>query len=85
MLKSGGTAYEPSILRELVKNISFYPIGSLILLSNDIPAEVVGTSGVAMRPIIKILPKDGKKEEIIDLSKRNDIYIKGIYTSNQNG
>ncbi|HOV12969.1 MAG TPA: HD domain-containing protein [Spirochaetota bacterium] len=80
LLKSGGTVYEPSILRELVKNISFYPIGSFVLLSNDVPAEVVGTSGVAMRPIIRTMAKNGKAEEIIDLSKKNDIYIKGIYT-----
>ena len=77
LLKSGGSAYEPSILRELVKNISFYPIGSLVLLSDNNPAEVAGTSGVAMRPIVKII----KTKETIDLSKRNDIYIKGIYSN----
>jgi len=77
LLKSGGSAYEPSILRELVKNISFYPIGSLVLLSDNNPAEVAGTSGVAMRPIVKII----KTKEMIDLSKKNDIYIKGIYSN----
>lgn len=82
LLKSGGTAYDPAILKELVKNISFYPVGSLIQLSNGIPAKVIGTSGVAMRPIIRtiILNSNGATEgEIIDLSKRNDLYIKGVF------
>ncbi|HPO49453.1 MAG TPA: HD domain-containing protein [Spirochaetota bacterium] len=82
LLKSGGTVYEPSILRELVKNISFYPIGSFVLLSNDVAAEVIGTSGVAMRPVVKILKKDGSDGETVDLSKKNDVYIKGIYNAN---
>ncbi|HQJ05096.1 MAG TPA: metal-dependent phosphohydrolase, partial [Spirochaetota bacterium] len=72
----------PAILRELVKNISFYPVGSLIRLSNGIPAKVIGTSGVAMRPIVRtiILNSSGATEgEIIDLSKRNDLYIKGVF------
>jgi HD-GYP domain-containing protein (c-di-GMP phosphodiesterase class II) len=79
LLKSGGTSYDANILKELVKNISFYPIGSFIVLSNGINAEVSGTSGVAMRPIVKTINKEGYGETI-DLSKRNDVYIKGIYT-----
>jgi len=82
LLKSGGTAYDPNILKELVKNISFYPIGSLILLSNGLPAKVIGTSGVAMRPIVKTIILEGtqnKEGEVIDLSKRQDLYIKGVY------
>lgn len=78
LLRSGGTAYDPSILRELVKNISFYPIGSFILLSNGLPAEIWDISGVAMRPLVRLITKEGYGE-IIDLSKNNDIYIKGIY------
>ena len=77
LLKLGGAAYDTVILKESVKNISIYPIGSLILLSNNSPAKVIGNSGVAMRPIVAALI-DGK-EETIDLSKRIDIYIKGVY------
>ncbi|HBD93945.1 MAG: hypothetical protein A2015_12025 [Spirochaetes bacterium GWF1_31_7] len=77
LLKLGGAAYDTVILKEFVKNISIYPIGSLILLSNNSPAKVIGNSGVAMRPIVAALI-DGK-EETIDLSKRIDIYIKGVY------
>ncbi|MCK4795752.1 MAG: HD domain-containing protein [Spirochaetes bacterium] len=77
LLRGGGTAYDPSILKELIKNISFYPIGSLVLLSTDKPARVVGTSGVAMKPIVK---KIDAEAEVIDLSKTNDIYIKGLYS-----
>lgn len=77
LLKMGGTAYDTAILKEFVKNISIYPIGSMVLLSNDLPAKVVGNSGVAMRPIVACVI-DGKQENI-NLSKRIDIYIKGVY------
>ena len=82
LLRRGGSAYEPSILKELIKNISFYPIGSLVLLSTDKPARVVGTSGVAMKPIVKTIDKDSEGE-IFDLSKKNDVYIKGLYSKEE--
>jgi HD-GYP domain-containing protein (c-di-GMP phosphodiesterase class II) len=79
LLRSGGTKYEPTILKELIKNISFYPIGSLVLLSSNKPARVVGTSGMAMKPIVRELSKEGPGT-VIDLSKSNNIYIKDLYT-----
>ena len=53
-------------------------IGSLVLLSNEQPARVVGNSGVAMKPIVRLISKNSDAG-IIDLSKRNDIYIKDLY------
>lgn len=82
LLKLGGTAYSPVVLKELIKNISFYPVGSLVLLSNQLPARVVGNSGVAMKPIVRVISKDSNAG-IIDLSKRNDIYIKDMYYKNE--
>jgi len=78
LLKGGGSAYDSSILKELIKNISFYPIGSLVILSDSQIARVVGTSGVAMRPIVSLVEVKGI-EGVIDLSKRNDLYIKGVH------
>lgn len=77
LLKKGGTMYDLGMLREFVKIISFYPIGSLVLLSNDIPAKVVGTSGVGMRPVVTTIV-NGKESETINLSQSN-LYIKGVY------
>lgn len=78
LLRGGGTAYEHAILKELIKNISFYPIGSLVLLSDNQPARVVGTSGVPMKPIVKVLNQP-EGTDIINLSKTTTIYIKGLY------
>lgn len=78
LLKGGGTRYSPNILRELVKNVSLYPIGSYVILSDQRKAQVIGTSGVAMRPVIQIVSSTND-DEIVDLSKRIDIYIKGIF------
>jgi len=82
LLRQGGTAYDPAILKELIKNISFYPIGSLVLLSINKPARVVGTSGIAMKPIVKTIDESGEGK-IINLSKTNDVYIKGLYTKKE--
>lgn len=78
LLNKGGTVYDANILKELIKNISLYPIGSLVLLSNDKIALVVGVSKAAMRPKVKII-EEGKDGEIIDLSERSDLFIKSLY------
>jgi HD-GYP domain-containing protein (c-di-GMP phosphodiesterase class II) len=78
LLRGGGSAYDPSILKELIKNISFYPIGSLVILSNTKIARVVGTSGVPMKPIVKIVEAENEGE-VLDLSKKDDLYIKEPY------
>ncbi len=78
LLSRGGTVYDATILRDLIKNISFYPIGSMVMLSDNNPAMVVGTSKAAMKPIVKVLA-NGKEGALIDLSERDDIFIKGVY------
>ena len=75
LLKGAGTQYDANIITHLIKNISFYPIGSMIVLSDERIASVFDTSGVPMRPIVKI---DGTDEEL-DLSKNQNVFIKGVY------
>jgi HD-GYP domain-containing protein (c-di-GMP phosphodiesterase class II) len=82
LLRGGGSKYELIILRELIKNISLYPIGSMVSLSSGQIALVVGTSGVAMRPIIQLVD-NGQPGQRVDLSQRNDLYIKGIYAMDE--
>ena len=84
LLRAGGTAYNSIVLKELIKNISFYPIGSLVILSNNTPDRNPALCCfAAWRPSVKVIVKDGEGETI-DLSKRGDIYIKGIYTKKEN-
>jgi len=78
LLSKGGSVYDSSILRDLIKNISFYPIGSTVMLSDNNPAIVIGTSKAAMKPIVKVIA-NGKEGAIIDLSERDDIFIRGVY------
>jgi HD-GYP domain-containing protein (c-di-GMP phosphodiesterase class II) len=75
LLKGAGTQYDADIITHLIKNVSFYPIGSTVILSDERIASVFDTSGVPMRPIVKI---DETNEEL-DLSKNQNIFIKGIY------
>ncbi len=80
LLKGSGTQYDAEIITHLIKNISFYPIGSNVVLSDDSIASVVDTSGVPMRPIVRI-NSTGKD---LDLSKNANIFIKGVYVKKTN-
>jgi len=74
LLKGSGTQYDTDVINHLIKNISFYPIGITVILSDERIASVLDISGVPMRPIVKI---DGTNEEL-DLSKNQNIFIKGV-------
>ena len=77
LLKGGGSKYDSAFLKILITNISLYPIGSFVILSNEQIAKVTGVSGIPIRPIVRIY-KNKNFEDEINLSKRKDIFIKGI-------
>ncbi|MBR2316382.1 MAG: HD domain-containing protein [Spirochaetales bacterium] len=78
-----GTSFDPQLVKEFVKSISFYPLGSMVLLSNGIPAKVIGNSGIAMRPIVQVVV-DGKEQQL-NLREHTDIYIKTTYVPDSKG
>ena len=77
LLQLSGTSFDPQLVKEFVKSISFYPLGSMVLLSNGVPAKVIGNSGIAMRPIVETMGNGEEKQ--INLRKQTDIYIKTTY------
>lgn len=83
LLQLSGTSFDPQLVKEFVKSISFYPLGSMVLLSNGIPAKVIGNSGIAMRPIVQIVV-DGKEQQL-NLREHTDIYIKTTYVPDSKG
>lgn len=77
LLQLSGTSFDPQLVKEFVKSISFYPLGSMVLLSNGVPAKVIGNSGIAMRPIVQTIVNGEEKQ--INLREQTDIYIKTTY------
>jgi len=80
LLKGSGTQYDQEIVAHFIKNISFYPIGSMVILSDERIASVSDTSGIPMRPIVII----NETNEELDLSKNQSIFIKGVYVKKTN-
>ena len=82
LLGKGGIVYDQVVLKALVKTISFYPVGCLVVLSDGNVAQVTGTTAVAMRPIVQ-KATIGENEitlgETIDLTQVSNVFIKGIY------
>ena len=82
LLGKGGIVYDQAVLKALVKTISFYPVGCLVVLSDGNVAQVTGTTAVAMRPIVQ-KATIGENEitlgETIDLTQVSNVFIKGIY------
>ena len=77
LLQLSGTSFDPQLVKEFVKSISFYPLGSMVLLSNGVPAKVIGNSGIAMRPIVQTIV-DGEEKQI-NLREQTDLFIKTTY------
>lgn len=77
LLQLSGTSFDPQLVKEFVKSISFYPLGSMVLLSDGTPAKVIGNSGIAMRPIVQTVVNGEEKQ--INLREHSDLYIKTTY------
>jgi hypothetical protein len=73
--------FDRSAMKALLDYITFYPIGSYVVLNNDEIGRVVGiNNAVPIRPIIEIFldHKGGRlaKPRKVDLLKSNVLYIK---------
>ena len=80
IVQQAGTFFEPRLVKVLVNFITFYPLGSFVLLnSNEIGRVIQINEGIPMRPVVEIFydsegkPPDRPKK--IDLSKSPIIYI----------
>jgi len=80
IVQQAGTFFEPRLVKSLVNFITFYPLGSFVLLnSKEIGRVIQINEGIPMRPVVEIFyDSEGKppdKPKKIDLSKSPIIYI----------
>jgi len=67
-------------VRAFVECVSLFPIGSLVRLSDNTPARVLRSSGVAhTRPVIVPMNANGSEcDQEVDLSRYSDLYVANV-------
>jgi|GEM_PF-119330 len=81
LLADNARAFDPSILKVMVRTIGIYPIGSIVLMSDASLARVLKSSPDApMRPCIKILIDStgevlSEKGDVVDLQDNKNLFI----------
>lgn len=81
LLADNARAFDPSIIKVMIRSIGIYPIGSIVLMSDASLARVLKSSADApMRPCIKILIDAtgevlSENGEIVDLREHKNLFI----------
>jgi HD-GYP domain-containing protein (c-di-GMP phosphodiesterase class II) len=79
MLLSNSFQFDQNLLSLFIKNISFYPIGSRVLLNTGETGIVTGIHRhIPFRPIVKIQNKNKSGERVVDLSEQLTLFIEKI-------
>ena len=80
LLNGAGSHFNPSLVKKFVHSIGIYPVGCLVLLSNDYLAKVIEIKGNMLKPtvevVINIKTRSYVPRKIIDLNLQSDITIK---------
>lgn len=73
---SGGGELDPILYYMFVRFMGVYPVGSLVLLSNNEKAVVYRPSGEKMGvPMVKIVPREGDHAPLVDLGLESQVTI----------
>lgn len=81
LLADNARAFDPSIIKVMIRSIGIYPIGSIVLMSDASLARVLKSAADApMRPCIKILIDAtgevlSEKGDVIDLREHKNLFI----------
>ncbi|MCG6200880.1 HD-GYP domain-containing protein [Psychromonas antarctica] len=79
MLKWRGSHFNPELVNKFIQSVGIYPVGSLVLLSNDYLAKVVEIDGNMLKPQVELILNSKKRcyvpRKIINLSDHPDIKI----------
>jgi HD-GYP domain-containing protein (c-di-GMP phosphodiesterase class II) len=79
ILMSDADKLDTEFLNVFIRNISFYPTGTQVILSSGEMGTVVGTQpNMPLRPIIKVASKDGKEGRIVNLVDNLTTFITQI-------
>ena len=88
LLKGRNKRYDENVIRSLIVCVSAYPLGSLVLLSDDSIGRVTKTNPESPRfPFVQVLiDKNGKRIEeplLIKTAEENGVSIKRCFTPDE--
>lgn len=80
LMANSGLMFDAEVVRLFLQKVAFYPVGSMVLLSNGYTGVVVDINQpMTTRPIVRLLTDQDGSEldtvEEIDLIKHNDLLI----------
>lgn len=78
-LRQNSTRFDNRLLNIFIKNLSFFPIGSRVLLNTGEKGIVMGIHKYyPNRPIIRVEKKDGSGEKLMDLAESRSVFIEKL-------
>ena len=79
LVKWSGAHFNPTLVREFIQAVGIYPVGSLVMLSNNHLAKVIEINENMLNPIVEIFLNTKTRSyiprKLIDLSKSEAIKI----------
>lgn len=83
-----GNHFDMEITKVFQRIVGIYPNGTVLKLSNGLLCRVVDQNyNLPLRPILQILEKENQKQvegiELIDLTKRKDLFVKEIFLDDE--
>jgi len=86
IVRAAGGAFDPEMARLVLRELTIYPVGSVVELSTGEAAEVVATnSDHILKPVVLVV-RDAQglplaEPRLVDLAERPSLYIRGLGAS----
>jgi len=78
-LWQNSSRFDKRLLKTFIRNLSFFPIGSRVLLNTGESGIIMGIHKYAPhRPIVRVKKKDGIGENLLDLAENQTIFIEKL-------
>lgn len=78
-LRQNSARFDSKLLNIFIRSLSFFPIGSRVLLNTGENGIVMGIhKHYPYRPIIRVAKKDGSGEKLIDLAESRSVFIEKL-------
>jgi len=79
ILNGSGSHFNPDLVKLFIQSVGIYPVGSLVLLSNDYLAKVIEIKDNMLQPVVEIFLNAKKRSyvprQIIDLSTQIEVNV----------
>ena len=82
LLNGSGAHFNPELVQKFIQSVGIYPVGCLVLLSNDYLAQVIEVKENMLKPVVEIFLNAKKRSyvprKVIDLSNEAELKVKSV-------